>query len=440
MQRTDGATGPDLGDGLASYVRLLRHGPAGRPFLAAFIARLPISMAPLGILLLIEHSRGAYAIAGLVTGAYALGSAAGTPLWGRLMDRFGQVPVLLPTSLGSAGLLAALALSTVGGAPTWVLLACSAAAGLTYPPISPAIRSAYRIILPDPAARRVAFALDATSVELLFVGGPLLLSVLLALTPPVAPLLVTAGFMAGGGVAYCRTDAARRWRPGAAELGGSHPLQGGRRSAVTAPGVAAVLAVMLALSVGFGQLDTSMAATAGERLGSTDRVGLLFAAIAGGSTIGGLAFGARQWRLDERRAVAVLLGLFAVFLIAMATLVSFPTSPLWLLFPLLFLTGCTIAPTLIMQQSLLDHLSPAHRLNEAQAFLSAATTTGGAAGTAIAGFLIDGWGLTASFGGAAAGAALAAGIALASQSHWRAAAERLATTPAAVPDSSPPVP
>ena len=66
-------------------------------------------MAPLGILLLIEHDRGAYAIAGLVTGAYALGSAAGTPLWGRLMDRFGQVPVLLPTSLGSATLLAALA-------------------------------------------------------------------------------------------------------------------------------------------------------------------------------------------------------------------------------------------------------------------------------------------------------------------------------------------
>ena len=417
-------TGPQLGDGMGAYLRLLRHGPAGRPFVAAFIARLPISMAPLGILLLIEHDRGTYAIAGLITGAYALGSAAGTPLWGRMMDRFGQVPVLLPTSLGSATLLAALAGSTVAGAPTAVLLVCSAAAGLTYPPISPAIRSAYRIILPDPAARRVAFALDATSVELLFVGGPLLLSVLLALTPPVAPLLVTAGFMAGGGVAYCRTDAARRWRPGSAELGPPDDRHVGRRSALTAPGVAAVLAVMLTLSIGFGQLDTSMAATAGERLGGTDRVGMLFAAIAGGSTVGGLAFGTRRRPFDERRAVGVLLALFAAFLAGMATLVWFPASPLWLMFPLLFLTGCTIAPTLIMQQSLLDQLAPAHRLNEAQAFLSAATTTGGAAGTAIAGFVIDGWGLTAAFAGAAAAAALAAGIALASQSHWRAAAEQ----------------
>lgn len=424
MQVDEGtaATAPDLGQGLTAYLRFLRHGPAGKPFLAAFLARLPISMAPLGILLLIEHERGAYAVAGLVTGVYALGSAAGTPLWGRLMDRFGQVPILLPTSLGSAGLLATLALCTVGGAPTPVLLACSVAAGLTYPPISPAIRSAYRIILPDPAARRVAFALDATSVELLFVGGPLLLSVLLALTPPVAPLLVTAGFMAGGGVAYCRTDAARRWRPGSVDLGRPDHRHDGRRSAVTAPGVAALLAVMLALAIGFGQLDTSMAATAGERLGSTDQVGLLFAAIAGGSTIGGLVFGARHWHFDERRAIAVLLGLFAAFLIAMAILVSFPASPLWLMFPLLFLTGCSIAPTLIMQQALLDHLAPAHRLNEAQAFLSAATTTGAAAGTAIAGFVIDGWGLTASFGGAAVGAALAAALALVSQSSWRKAA------------------
>jgi hypothetical protein len=69
----DVVTGPQLGDGMGAYLRLLRHGPAGRPFIAAFVARLPISMAPLGILLLIEHDRGAYAVAGLVTGVYASG-------------------------------------------------------------------------------------------------------------------------------------------------------------------------------------------------------------------------------------------------------------------------------------------------------------------------------------------------------------------------------
>ena len=37
--------------------------------------------------------------------------------------------------------------------------------------MSPALRSAWRVIFPEPASRRVAFALDGTSVELVFVGG-----------------------------------------------------------------------------------------------------------------------------------------------------------------------------------------------------------------------------------------------------------------------------
>src|SRR5690349_1261396 len=87
-----------LGDGPTAYLRLLRHGPAVRPFLAACLARLPMSVGPLGMLLLVEHSRGSYALAGLVTGAYAIGVAVGSPLWGRAMDRTGQRQVLIPTS------------------------------------------------------------------------------------------------------------------------------------------------------------------------------------------------------------------------------------------------------------------------------------------------------------------------------------------------------
>jgi MFS family permease len=85
----------------------------------------------------------------------------------------------------------------------------------------------------------------------------------------------------------------------------------------------------------------------------------------------------------------------------------------------LFLTGLTIAPTLVMQQALLDHVTPLHRLNEAQAFLGSANTTGAAIGTAIAGFLIDYSGVVASFGGAAVFAACASVVALASRRTLR---------------------
>ena len=420
-------TGVVIGSGLRAYLRLLRHGPAAQPFIAALIARLPMAMAPLGILLLVEHERGAYSIAGFVTGAFAIGSAGGTPVWGRLMDRYGQIWVLLPTSLASAGLLVAVALATIWDGPTSLLVVLSALAGLTYPPMSPALRAAWRVIFPDLESRRVAFALDATSVELIFVGGPLLLSALLAFTVPVVPLLVTAGLMAAGGVAYCRTEAARESTPAkrllreassGSDTAARYP---GHRSAITATGVGAVLLVMLAMSIAFGQLDTSMAATADQQLGGTQRVGILFAAIAGGSAVGGLVFGARGWPFEERQAVPVLLGLFALFLGLMAVLMGLSQLSLWVLLPVLFVTGVTIAPTLIMQQSLLDHLAPSHRLNEAQAFLSAANTTGAAAGTALAGILIDYHGLGWSFGGAAIGAGLAAVIAALSHNHWRAA-------------------
>jgi MFS family permease len=192
---------------------------------------------------------------------------------------------------------------------------------------------------------------------------------------------------------------------------------------VTATGVAALLLVMLALSIGFGQLDTSLAATAGQLLGGNQHVGVLFAAIAGGSTVGGLVFGARRWPLDERLAVPALLTVFALLLGAMAVLLTLSSPRLWLVYALLAVTGATIAPTLIMQQNLLDHLAPSSRLNEAQAFLSAANTTGAAAGTALAGVLIDYRGLGWSFGGAALAAGVAAGVAVASLAHWRSAAD-----------------
>jgi MFS family permease len=404
----------ELGTGVRAYGRLLRHGPASRPFGFAAIARLTLAMIPLGILILVERERQAYAIAGLVSGAYAIGAAVGTPVWGRLMDRFGQVRVLLPTTVASAALLAGLAVATTAGVPNAGLVVLAVGVGLSYPAISPALRSSFRIVLPDPSARRVAFALDATSVELAFVCGPLLLSGLLLPGIALLPLLVTAALLAVGGVGYCATGVARRAsaRVQRAAAGHSGGAETGARSALAATGVLAVLAVMLILSIGFGQLDTSMAATADLALGATERVGILFAAIAGGSTLGGLAYGARVWPLSEGRAIPILLCLFGLLLTVLAVLLGTGTANLFLLLPVLFLTGLTIAPTLIMQQSLLDQLAPAHRLNEAQAFLSASNTTGAAVGTAIAGVVIDVAGLSWSFGGAALGMVAAAGVSL----------------------------
>jgi MFS family permease len=414
----------DAGNGIRGYAKVLTYGPAVRPFLAAVIARLPISMAALGMIVLVEHVRGAYSIAGIVTGAFAIGTTAGTPVWGRTMDRFGQPKVIVPTCVACAVLLSAVSLSAVHGAPDATLILLAGVAGITFPPISPAMRAAWRVIFTHPRSRRLGYALDASSVELIFVCGPLLLSFLAATTPPEVPLLVAALFMAGGGITYATTSAARGWQPGqrstlAEDASVAATARHSAKSAVAAPGVGVLLAVSLCMSIGFGQLDTSIVATADRVLGNTDRLGFLFAAIAGGSAVGGLVYGSRHWRGDELRRMSLMLGAFAATLLPVPVLLTRPHPSLIVLLPLLFLTGLTIAPTLIMFQNALDHLAPPHRVNEAQAFLIASMTTGAALGTAAAGIAIDHFGAPGSFTGAVAAIALGSVVCALQVRRWR---------------------
>src|SRR5581483_3334311 len=62
----------------------------------ALVARLPIGMAPLAIVLLVRGAGGSYGDAGLVTGCYSVARAVAAPVFGRLVDRIGNVLALSP--------------------------------------------------------------------------------------------------------------------------------------------------------------------------------------------------------------------------------------------------------------------------------------------------------------------------------------------------------
>ncbi len=405
-----------------TYVAVLRRGTVLRPFAAAVVARLPIAMTPLGIVLLVQSVRGSYGIAGIVTGAFAVGTAAGAPLWGRLMDRHGQVRVLLPIVLASALLIAGLAVGTVAGLPDAVLVTLAGLAGVTFPPFSAAMRSTWRMVLPDGPVRRAAFALDAVAVEALFVGGPLFLSLLLLVSPPVVPLLVSAGLLAVGGLVYVWTTPARRRvdvqpvRDPEPTISASGRLPGARPGLIGGA-LPLILGISAVMSIGFGVIDTSLAATARQVLGRADRLGWLFAAIAGASVVGGLVYGTRASSDREHRRLPLALGVFALSLSPIPFLLHAGRPPLWSLLPLLFLAGLAIAPSLIMLQHLVDRAAPGGRGNEAQAWLSTSNTAGGATGTAAAGLLIDAHGVATAFGGAVLALGLSALLALASRSR-----------------------
>jgi hypothetical protein len=393
---------------VSRYLRILSRRAALLPFLAAVVGRLPIAMGPLGIVILVQQVSGAYASAGLVTAAFAVGSSVATPAWGRLMDRRGQAVVIGPVSLASGVLLAALAESAVHGAPDAALAGLAAGVGITFPPISPAMRGAWRWVLDEDHERLAAYALDAVAVETIFVSGPLLLSLLLVFASPEVPLLVTAGLLAGGGVGYALTGAARNWRPEPHEDGHGHR----GASPLRAPAVVLVLMVSAALAVGFGLCDVSIAATARQVLGAQAKVGLLFAAIAGGSATGGLWYGSRVWRHPEQTRLPITLGGFSIGLLGTGVLLTTGLTTAWgpmpLILPVLFFTGLNVAPGLIMLANQIDQHGPRDRLSEAQSWLNTSFTSGGALGTAAAGVLVDAGGPARGFLGA--GTAVAAAV------------------------------
>jgi MFS family permease len=409
--------------GLVRYGQVLRQGHAARPFAAAFVARLPTSMTPLAILLLVRQVHGTYTFAGAVAGAFAVGTAVGGPWWGSRLDRLGQTRVVLLTSLSSAALLVGVAALAVQDRHPVPLLATALAAGSTFPPLSPAMRATWRLTVDDPGLRQVAFALDAVAVETMFVGGPLLVSLLLSVGHPAVPLAATATLLALGGVTYSLTAAVRAHRPVTTDRGST----GGDRvtaSVLGTPGVLAVLAVSAAISIGFGHIDTSMAATAREVLHDPARIGLLFTAIAGGSASGGLIYGTLRAASAEHRRLPVALALFAVALVPLSLLLAFGRPPLWSLMALLFLAGLTISPALIMCQNLMDGLTSPAQGGEAQGWLSTAGTTGTAAGTAVAGGLVDRVGPGWTFAAAAVAVTGAGVIAAAHSDRWNRPAAR----------------
>ncbi len=379
---------------MRTYLSVWRLPSAPVLLLAGFAGRLPSAMVPLALLLMVQQQTGSYAVAGFAAAAYGLAMAAMAPVLGRLADRRTPRPVLLAQAAAYPVLLALLVLAVLGGAPTAVVLAASAAAGLGTPLVSGTVRALWSRV--DPRVRTTAFALDATATELVFVAGPTLVAALAVFAGPAWAVAVAGTLAVAGALAIATSAAMRGWVPVPAV---------DRTSAfatVLTPGMPRVLVSGSALMLGFGALEVAIPAFADEA-GSPGLSGLLLALWSLGSVAGGLWFGARVVSASLPRQYRwLLLGVT----IGLAPLAA-ASSP-WVLGALLFLGGTAIAPTMTVQSSLVGALAPAHATTEAFTWLSTMATGASALGAALGGALIDGpAGVTGSLLLAVAGAAAA---------------------------------
>ena len=380
---------------MRSYLTVWRLPSAPVLLLSGFAGRLPSSMVPLALLLMVQEQTGSYAVAGAVSATYGIATAALAPVLGRLADRRSPRSVLLAQSLLYPLLLAAVAAVVLSAAPVWLMLVAAGAVGASTPLVSGTVRALWSRV--DPRVRPTAYALDATATELVFVAGPTLVAALTLLASPSIALAVAGVLGVGGAVGIASSAPMRAWQPVVAPR---RPLL----ATVTTPGMPRVLLSGTALMFGIGGLEVAVPAFA-DAAGNPGMSGVLLAVWALGSAGGGLWFGARVVSASLPRQYRwCLLGVT----IGLAPLAAI-SSP-WLLGALLFLGGTAIAPTLTVQSSLVGSIAPASAVTEAFTWLSTVTFGASAIGAAVGGSLIE---TSAGVAGALVMATVAAALAVA---------------------------
>jgi hypothetical protein len=360
------------------YVNILRAPGVGAIVFATLIGRLPIGISGLAILLYVREVTGSFAAAGAAAGALALGSALGAPFQGRVVDRRGIGSLVPLATLHAVGLLSVWG-AGASDAPGAVLALASLLTGVVLPPLSSVLRSRWPYLLADrPELIPSAFALDSVIIEVIFVGGPLLTTVVVATLGPQYALIVSAGAVMAGTVMLVAGLAGQR---GPERTGADVSAFG--LGALAAPGLRTLVLASLPVGFALGSVEVVLPAFS-EAEGSRELAGLFLAVWAASSGAAGLLWGALAVRFD---LVEWHLRFACLLPLAIAPLLL-ASSPLTMV---LFaaIAGLPIAPLIASRNQLVDSVVVSGTATEAFTWPLTALVTGVSAGAAVAGALVE---------------------------------------------------
>ena len=369
---------------LSAYRQVLSEPGAAAFSATGFLARLPISMVTLGIVLMVSARTDSYGLAGGISAAFVIASCLAALLQGRLIDRLGQARVLLPTVATCSVSLSLLVWAVDAGHRVPLPHVFAALAGATMPAVGAAVRARWTHVLASPAERQTAFALEAVVDETVYLLGPPLATVLATSIDPAAGLVAAIVAGLSGTLLFCSL---RATEPPA------HPVHTETGSKVAMPWGQLVPLALICLAMGgvFGSTEVVTVAFA-EGLGEKSVAGVLLGLWALGSLVAGFVTGAVTWRRTPAARMRVGVVAFTA-LMAPTPLVHGDIA----MGVLLFLAGFAIAPTLIAAVSFVEQTVPTSRLTEGIAILSTTIAAGIAPGAAVAGVVIDAHGPHAAY-------------------------------------------
>ena len=368
---------------LSKYRQVFAGNSAWRFSTAGFIARLPISMVGIGVLMYVEAERGSYAIAGAVSGSIAITAAIGGPLSSRLIDKLGQHRVLPIQILIIAISSIALIVLIPSSVPAPYLFIFSIGSGIAYPSIGALVRSRWTALLVSGPILLTAFSIESIIDELIFIVGPTIAATTSVKIHPAAPQVIAIFLLAGGGL----------WL---ASMRSSEPpinTQPGKpgKPVILQNGLIYLWGVHIASGVFFGAVETSIIAYT-KIAGKPIYGGIVIALWSFGSLIGGVVYGGMHFKSPLHKQLIVV-----SFLLVPATAAMVFVNSIFMLALLTIAAGIGVSPLLIASAAITQRRSPIGRTTEAIASMYAGIGLGAAFALAMAGWLIDNRGTSYAF-------------------------------------------
>ncbi|OZG62031.1 MFS transporter [Bifidobacterium lemurum] len=424
----------DLGRRLfGGYAELLRIPHTARFSIGSVIACMPFPMVGMTITISVQHFYGNYSLAGALTAVQAIALAVASPVLGKLVDKFGQRRVSIPTII--VWMVAATAMISCINAhvPEWVLF-CIVPFLAAIPPWGAMSRARWtRLLKGDSERTNRALSLSGVFDECMWViGNPLastlavisgllafsftgmcvVIGALMVLTelstepPSQSDLAREAGMTRkeyreheAAKAAALKTEAiaetVRREKraQGASEDEIRAAIEVALAEQATAtkesiwgPGLIAVCVTWFSLGAFQSATGISIIAFATEQ-DMKQYTGFVFACFSFSSLVGALLYGAKNWTIPLWKRFYFCL---AVVNIGIGTFMF--AQHLWVIMLIYLVIGVCQAPTWINGNQLMLHLVPPTRFTEGVAWMGAMNSIGSSAGSAIAGQFIDRYG------------------------------------------------
>jgi MFS family permease len=352
--------------------------PGAKGFAAAgFFARLPIAMAPIGIVAMLSQTHGEYWLAGAVSATFALANAFVAPQISRLVDRVGQTKVLAPATTVSVAAFLVLLLATHQRWPAWTLFA-SALLAAAMPSIPAMVRARWTEIFRDRPELTTAFAFESAADELVYIAGASLSVGLSVALFPEAGMLASTLFLALGSAAFILQ---RSTEPQVRPM-----EQGSHGSAIRLAPVQVITFALVFIGAIFATAEVSAVAITKE-LGQPNAASFVIGVYALGSFVVGIIIGALNLTVPLQRQLAVAIGV-----VALTTLPLLVVDTVALLALGIFVSGIAVSPTFITAFGLIERRVPAVMLTEGITWVMTGIGIGMALGAFVSGWVVDTFG------------------------------------------------